>query len=152
MTTYEFQIVRYLGPQDVAQFVGERLEALSFLNQRYLQEIKLDSELPTKPEYLDALRTSWVFDSHPDRPPHILVVRALGMALGKALEKTFGMKWAVIKDHFGEVVSLVAADAMEEQISVPPFSFVEKRHDEQDPELFVNLFALLEDDWGCIVD
>jgi hypothetical protein len=53
------------------------------------------------------------------------------------------MRWCLIKDPLGETVSMVGSDWEGGTVSVPPFSYVEKREDVQNAEVFVDLLALL---------
>jgi len=132
-----------LDQREASSFVDERFNALDVLNGRYLQEIDLRNGFPCKPEYLDALRNSWMLDSKEGKPPFAVVVRALGVALGLTLQATFEMRWGIIRDSLGEVISMIHSDEAGNHISVPPFSYVEKKENVQNVEVFVDLFTVL---------
>jgi hypothetical protein len=140
---YSFEVIRQLSEEEASSFIKDRYPALISISSRYLPEIDLKKGFPSGSEYLDALRTSWLLDKSDSRPPHVVMVRALGMALGLALNRTFHLKWSLIKDSFGESVSLIGNDTQDGQVSIPPFSYVEKREHVQNAEVFSDMFNLL---------
>ena len=140
---YTFEVVRELTEEEVSSLAKDRYPSLLAISSRYLPEIDLKTGFPCKPEFLDALRTSWLLDKSKDRPPHVTVIRALGPALGLILHASLGMTWCLIKDTFGESVSMVGSDHDGGRISVPPFSYVEKREHVQNAEVFIDLISLL---------
>jgi hypothetical protein len=141
--SYLFEIIRMLDEREISSFVSARMEAIEIVSSRYLPEIDLKCGFPSKPEYLDALRISWMLDLGNGKPQFAVLVRALGAALGLILQDIFGMKWGLIRDSLGEIVSMISADKDGNHISIPPFSYVEKRENIQDAEVFVNLFSTL---------
>jgi hypothetical protein len=142
---YELELVRPLTPEEVSSLAKDRFQSLAILNTRYLPELQLGHEFPVRPEYLDAIRTSWMLDSRTDKPPYITVVRALGYALGVVLNESLRMSWHFIKDSYGESISMIGKDAHGGTVSVLPFSYVEKREHVQNAEVFIDLFALLKE-------
>jgi hypothetical protein len=140
---YTFEVIRELANDEISSLVNDSYPALVAVSSRYLPEIDLKSGFPCTPEYLDAIRTSWLLDKHEGKPPYATVIRALWPALGQTLCSNLGLKWCLIKDSFGQTVSMVGADQEGGKISVPPYSYVEKREHIQNAEVFVELFSLL---------
>jgi hypothetical protein len=112
------------------------------LGSRYFPEIDIDKGFPAKPEFLDVLRTSWLLDTSPDRPKLDAIVRGLGYALGLLIHNQFGLEWCLVEDTAGGYISMIGESEAGE-VSVPPFSYVEKKGDFPNAEVFVDLFRLV---------
>lgn len=134
-----------LSVAEISQLRLENYPALRDLSSKYQPEIDVDRGFPATPEFLDVLRTSWLLDNSPDKPPLARVIRGLGFALGLIIRDRFGFDWCHIRDRFGEAIAMVGFNDSRKEISVAPFSFVEKKGDFPNAEVFVDLFHLLAD-------
>lgn len=134
---------RLLSAADVSLLKRENYPHLRDLSSRYLPEIDIDRGFPAKPEFLDAVRTSWLLDTSSDRPVLERVIRGLGYALGLIIRDRFGFDWCHVRDEFGEAVAMVGLSKSGSQILVTPFAYVEKKGDFPNAEVFVDLFHLL---------
>lgn len=134
---------RLLSAADISLLKRENYPHLRDLSSRYLPEIDIDRGFPAKPEFLDVLRTSWLLDTSPDRPVLELLIRGLGYALGLTIRDRFGFKWCHVRDEFGEAIVMVGLNESRDEISVPPFAYVEKKGDFPNAEVFVDLFHVL---------
>ena len=142
---YTFEVTHRLTPDEVSSLVKDHYPSLKALHARYTPQIDVSTGVTRRPEYLDAIRTSWLLDHPNHRPPHATLVRALAPALGLLLHDLMGMDWCVIRDSYGETVSMVGTDRAGNPASVPPFSYIEKREPLQDGEIFVDLINLLSE-------
>lgn len=143
MSNNQFKVERTLTPDDVKSLHHEHFANLQVLSARYVPEIDPAKGFPAKPEYLDVLRTSWLLDQGGDRPSHSVVESGLGFALGQLLAKLLQMTWCTIRDDHGKTLSMIYSDDAGNTISVPPFSYVQKKECVQNAEVFVDLFDLL---------
>lgn len=137
---YTFTIKERLQRDDILALQSIHLPQLRALADRYAPQIDISEGLPDKPEYYDLLRTSWLLDQRPDRPPHELVVGGLGFGFALLLQHSFQMEWHTIEDSFGKCPSMVrvqdAANHKYTEVSFPPFSYIDKRKDTQNAEVF----------------
>lgn len=142
---YTFEVTHRLTPVEVSALVKDHYPGLHALHARYTPQIDVTTGVTRRPEYLDAIRTSWLLDHPNHRPPHSTLVRALGPALGLLLQDLLGMDWCVIRDQYGETISMVGTDRAGNPASVPPFSYIEAREPLQDGEIFGDLIKLLSE-------
>ena len=145
MNDYRFTVKNMLTTSDVARLRSKHFPDLVSLNARYAPEIDLTKSMPVKPEYLDVIRTSWLLDKAAGRPAQQIIVSGLGFGLGALLAHLLEMRWAQIIDKFGESFSMLGRSSSNSQISVPPFSYVEKKGEVQNAEVFIDLFNLLRE-------
>ena len=131
---YSFEIVSFLRDDLVRELDAAFAPMLDALHQHYGAELKPRAELWTRPQYLDYLRTEWILDERPDRLPAAEVTAALGYGYGQLLMHHFPLRWARIRDPYEDFVGL-AVDS-DHEVMVPPWSFVAKREEVDDPELF----------------
>jgi hypothetical protein len=143
MSNYHLDVERALTPDEIRSLRHEHFAHLQALSARYVPEIDPAMGFPATPEYLDALRTSWLLDNAADRLPHSVVESGLGYALGFLLADLLQMQWSTIRDNYGKTLSMVCIDAAGSTISVPPFSYVKKKEGVQNAEVFFDLFKLL---------
>ncbi|MEP7706754.1 hypothetical protein [Paraglaciecola sp. 25GB23A] len=131
MSEYTFSIKKYLTKEEQGEYWKSNIGILTELGEKYCPQVELNGGLPITPAYFDYLRTSWMLDENPEKLAQQPVLSALGFAFGFVLEKSLGLKWALIEDSYGEIISLIAdprGDSFKYgNISIPPFSFVEKR-------------------------
>lgn len=139
---------RPLSAADMAVLKRENHPDLRDLSSKYLPEIDIDKGFPAKPEFLDALRTSWLLDHSPDRPALACVTRGLGYALGLLIRDRFGFDWCHVTDESGEAIAMVGLSDSGGEISVAPFAYVEKKGDFPNAEVFVDLFEQLAGQMG----
>jgi hypothetical protein len=114
---------------------------LELLAQRYARGVDVIAT-SAKPELLDVLRTGWLLDRASDRPTAQFVTETLGDAFGMLLKELLEMTWCEIKDTYGVSISMVKFSGSETDqyamISVPPHSYVKKREDVMNAEVFTD--------------
>ncbi len=148
MTEYTFSIKNFLSDEERHQLYESNIDVLKQLGKEYCPQLDLENDLPITPVYFDYLRASWMLDKNLNKQPQQLVLTAIGFAFGYVLEKGLGLKWALIEDNYGEVISLVKSQAdpsLYNDISVPPFSFVEKRSESMNAEVLEAGFNEISD-------
>lgn len=141
---YTFTIKERLKPGEILALQSIHLPQLYALADRYAPQIDISEGVPSKPEYFDLLRTSWLLDQRPDRPPHEYVVGGLGFGFALLLQHSLQMEWCTVEDSFGESPSMVrfqgASSHKYTEVSFPPFSYLEKRKGTQNAEVFCDAF------------
>jgi len=140
MSDHSFDIEHFLSPEEIQDLEADCAPSLRRLNQRYTPEVDLSRGYPTKPEYLDVVRTSWLLDAGGDRPQHHEVVKGLGLAFGMLLQQRTGFRWCSVRDTHGTFVSMVRMGDDPARVSIPVFSYVEKRETLRNAEVFCDFF------------
>jgi hypothetical protein len=140
MTDHSFDIEHFLSSQEIRALEADCVPSLRRLNLRYAPQVDLSLGYPTQPEYLDAIRTSWLSDGNGDRPQHTELVKGLGLAFGMLLQKLTPLRWCSVRDTYGIFNSMVRTGEDAETVSVPVFSYVEKREMLQNAEVFCDFF------------
>lgn len=140
MSDYSFDIDHFLSDEEIQALVDECTPSLCTLNLRYAHQVDLALSYPTQPEYLDVIRTSWLLDQEADRPPHEELVKGLGLAFGMLLQQRTPLRWCSIQDTYGDFISMACSGEDPVAVSVPVFSYVERRETLQNAEVFSDFF------------
>lgn len=142
MTEYQLTVKRRLSEEERQALYEKHWPELQRLASRYLPMVDISRGMPYRVEFVDALRGSWLLDKRNDRPPYEDVVSGVGFAFGLLLAEMLAMEWCLIEDSQGESISMVKSANLPEdtyrEISVPPFSYVAKREDTQNVEVFAD--------------
>ena len=101
MNEQGFDIDHFLSDHEVQALVEECSPSLLKLNCRYTPEVDLSQGYPSKPEYLDVVRTKWLLDKAADRPKHQELVNGLGLAFGMLLQQRTPLRWYSARDSGG---------------------------------------------------
>lgn len=140
MSDHSFDIEHFLSAQEIQDLEADCAPSLRMLNERYTPEVDLSHGYPTKPEYLDVVRTSWLLDNGSDRPQHHEVVKGLGFAFGMLLQQRTEFRWCSVRDTHGAFVSMVRTGDDPARVSIPVFSYIEKRETLRNAEVFCDFF------------
>ncbi|MCC4589949.1 hypothetical protein LL974_02240 [Xanthomonas campestris pv. cannae] len=146
MSKYTFEIEHFLSDHEVAALEAECAPSLRMLNLRYTPAVDLSQGHLLDAEYLDVVRTSWLLDEASDRPEHTMLVEGLGFAFGKLLQQRTALRWCMVRDSYGTFFSMGRMDANPAKISVPVFSYVEKRETLMNGEVFSDFFQQVSPD------
>ncbi|HWA25923.1 MAG TPA: hypothetical protein VG734_09690 [Lacunisphaera sp.] len=142
MSEYQLTVKRKLSEEERQALYEKHWPVLQRLASRYLPMVDTSRGMPCRVEFVDALRGSWLLDKRDDRPPYEDVVSGAGFAFGMLLAELLAMEWCLIEDTFGESISMVKfgsrPEATYREVSVPPFSYVAKRKDTQNVEVFAD--------------
>jgi hypothetical protein len=142
MDNKHIKFVREFSKHELIELSKSCFPHLKTLSSKYAPEIDLQTGFPADPNFLDLIRGEWLSDTSIERSPHEFVVSGLGYALGLLLE-TIGYKWCWA-DCNGQLVSMWKQQKSGNHIFVPPFSFVDKRQDLQNVEVFNDLLRDLK--------
>ena len=140
MDEYSFQVLSFLTDEEIAQLHSDCYPFFIRLAERYLPNHVRVDQIPLDAAILDVVRGFWLLDKNPDRPGSSDVVSGVGFAFGQLICTMPGYRWAHITDDYGERTSVVGQSAEYKDISVPPFSYVEKRENTQNVEVFQDFF------------
>ena len=140
MTEQGFDIDHFLSDREVEALVEDCSPSLHKLNRRYTPEVDLSQGYPSEPEYLDVVRTWWLLDKKSDRPTHEELVKGLGLAFGMLLQQRTPLRWCSARDAHGSFISMVRTGDDPARVSVPVFSYIEKRETLQNAEVFCDFF------------
>lgn len=140
MSDHSFDIEHFLSAQEVEALEADCGPSLQMLNLRYTPEVDLSLGYPTQTEYLDVVRTSWLLDTGSDRPQHQEVVKGLGLAFGMLLLQRTAFRWCSVRDTHGTFISMVRTGDDPAKVSIPVFSYVEKRETLRNAEVFSDFF------------
>ncbi|MCW0451705.1 hypothetical protein [Xanthomonas sacchari] len=146
MSKYTFEIVNFLSDQEVAELEAECASSLRMLNLRYTPDVDLSHGYQPEAEYLDVVRTSWLVDEESNRPEHTVLVEGLGFAFGKLLQQRTALRWCVAQDSDGTFLTMGRMDEKPAKVSVPVFSYVEKRETLMNGEVFSDFFKQVSPD------
>lgn len=146
MSKYTFEIEHFLSDHEVAALEAECAPSLRMLNLRYTPHVDLSQGHLLDAEYLDVVRTSWLLDEASDRPEHSMLVEGLGFAFGKLLQQRTTLRCCMVRDSYGTFFSMGRLDANPAKISVPVFSYVEKRVTLMNGEVFSDFFKQVSPD------
>ncbi|MBB6368549.1 hypothetical protein FHR56_003728 [Xanthomonas sacchari] len=146
MSKYTFEITHFLSDREVAELEAECAPSFQMLNRRYMPDVDLSQGYTPEPEYLDLVRTSWLVDEESDRPEHTALVEGLGFAFGKLLQQRTALRWCVARDSDGAFLTMGRMDENPAKVSVPVFSYVEKREKLMNGEVFSDFFKQLSPD------
>ena len=138
--------MRKLSAQEVSELERECLNELSSLLERYFSQYSLPEDFPSSAETFDLVRGAWLLDEAGDRPEYSSVVRGVGFRFGQLLAADYGFSWALIKDEYGESISMTRQGVNDGPISIPPFSHVEKREQTQNIDVFQDFFEQISPD------
>lgn len=138
------ELVQKLTESDLKKYFDSCFTCLSILNQKYSPNINIVKGIPLQIEYIDYIRGSWLVDESPDRASYVNVVEATGYLFGLLLEQQFGYSWYLVKSKGSQFPSLIKTGTDGEQISIPPYSYVRKRENLQNVEVFRDFFIQLE--------
>ena len=138
--TYTVKLNHFLSEGELAALRSDHLPSLLVLNGRYTETIDAINEFPITPLYVDCLRTSWLLDKQSDRPPAEVLIEGLGFAFGQLLVACTDLRWAIATDGDGDFVTMARTGEDPKLVSVPPFSYVSKRLDVQNAEVFLHFF------------
>jgi len=141
LADYTFSVLRELNPDEISDLESDCRPRLDDLIHRYFAEYKLGADFPATASDLDLVRGFWLVDKNEDRPDHQSVVLGVGFAFGQLLQRDYGFRWSLIEDPYGQSISMVRHGKHVEAVSVPPFSYVEKREQTQNVEVFQAFFA-----------
>jgi hypothetical protein len=134
------ELIRKLTDSDLQALQEDCYPKLVQLNELYTPEIDLKNGIIIQTEYLDLLRASWLNDMSESRPPYEIVVEGVGFVFGLMLKNAAGYTWSLCRFQGVEFISMVKYGAEGEMISVPPFSYVQKRENTQNVEVFSDFF------------
>jgi hypothetical protein len=141
MADYSLQILKFLDADALAGLRNAHMPQLMLLNTRYTPHIDVERAFPITPIYIDFLRFKWRFDEDKLRPLAEVVTSGLGFAFGMLLGTCTKLRWCKAEDAEGEFLTMGWRGEGPEAISVPPFSFVAKRHDVENAEVFQDFFS-----------
>ena len=134
------ELIRELTDSDLQALQEDCYPKLVQLNELYTPEVDLKNGIMIQHEYLDLLRGSWLNDKSESRPAYEVVVEGVGFVFGLMLQKAAGYTWSLCRFEDVEFISMVKYGSEGEMISVPPFSYVEKRENTQNVEVFSDFF------------
>ena len=138
--TYRVTLDHYLSPAELTELRMRYFPSLLALNDRYTEHIRPKESFPVSPIYVDYLRTSWRLDQQPGRPPTEVATNGLGFAFGLLLSSCTSLRWAIATDDMGPFLTMGRSSDDPVFVSVPPFSYVEKRHETENAEVFRHFF------------
>ena len=144
-----FQVLEVLDAHALLELEARCAPLLCKLHERYLPEIPADHGYLPNADYLDGLRIAWLLDKRWFKPSRRTTSQAFGYAFGRLLSENLGMKWCRIKDGYGEALSMVYFNPSEDSsqyqnISLPPFNFMEKRERTLNGDVFRDGVSLAE--------
>lgn len=140
MSDYTFSVLRELTSQELSELERESRSELDGLISRYFSQYNLPEDFPSSASDFDLVRGAWLLDEREDRPEYSSVVRGVGFGFGQLLATSYGFSWALIQDPYGEIISMTRHGEEHDPVSVPPFSYVEKREQTQNIEVFKDFF------------
>ncbi|MBE9552536.1 MAG: hypothetical protein IMF05_03635 [Proteobacteria bacterium] len=141
MTDYTFSVLRELNLDEISDLESDCRPRLDGLINRYFSGYDRGVDFPATASDLDLVRGSWLIDKNEDRPDHQSVVLGVGFAFGQLLQRDYGFYWSLAEDPNGQFVSMVRHGKSFDPVSVPPFSYVDKREHTQNVEVFQDFFA-----------
>jgi hypothetical protein len=124
-------------------------KTLEKLHTRYLHDRAANRGYVASADYLDALRIAWLLDKSWLKVSTRASTKGFGYAFGRLLSDRLGMKWCLIKDGYGETISMDyfgSADQLSEyeKVSFPPFNFIAKRERSMNGDVFADGLALAQ--------
>ena len=138
--TYTVELDHFLSPPELQQLHADHMPSLLALNERYTKQIDPEREFPLSPVYIDCLRTLWRLDSQQDRLAPKVAIEGLGFAFGLLLGACTDLRWALAFDDSGHFLTMAKTGDAPKLISVPPYSYVAKRQDVENAEVFLHFF------------
>lgn len=129
---YRFEVVQRLDQQALAGLESRHGKYFRRLISRYGADLDDCPETWQITENLDLLRIRWLLDKSWFKPSRRQASSGLGYAFGELLAQRLPMQWCLIRDDYGETLSLVFAAEHDNPerpstVSFPPFNYVEKR-------------------------
>lgn len=131
---------RFLSGAELRQLLADHMPSLLALNARYTDHIDPANGFPLTPIYIDYLRTTWRLDVSQSRPPENVALAGLGLAFGLLLAACTELRWAIATDDGGQFLTMAKEADGPALVSVPPFSYVEKRQNMENAEVFQHFF------------
>ncbi|GGC77324.1 hypothetical protein [Undibacterium terreum] len=142
---YKFSIVRQLDAAELESLRADNLPNLLTLNARYSPHIDVENAFPITPIYIDFLRTQWRLDREFGRAEEDVAISGLGFGFGILLGACTQLKWCIASDAIGNFLTM--ARTKPAAVSVPPFTYVAKRQDIENAEVFRHFFEQVSADW-----
>ncbi len=144
---YTFTVKHQMTRQEVTDLRKQHYPKLENFSHLYAPQLDIKSGFPARPEYFDVIRTKWLLDTSNEKPSFQYLQDAVGLGFGMLLEQTLDMKWCIIVDNFGESISMVHfgnnTDTCE-KISFPQYSYIQKRENVMNAEVFSDAYRQLE--------
>lgn len=138
--SYFVELSHFLSDVEFRHLVADHMPSLLALNSRYTNHIDPVSSFPLTPIYIDYLRTEWRLDKSQNRPPENVAVEGLGFGFGLLLAACTELRWAIATDDAGPFITMAKEGENSALVSVPPFSYVAKRQDVENAEVFLHFF------------
>ena len=138
--SYTVKLDHFLSDTELQQLIEDHMPSLLALNASYTDHIDPVNSFPLTPIYVDYLRTAWRLDASKNRPPESAAVKGLGLAFGLLLAACTDLRWAIATDDGGPFLTLAREAVEPVLVSVPPFSYVQKRQDVENAEVFQHFF------------
>jgi hypothetical protein len=144
---YRFTIDRQLDAGEFDRLRTENLPSLLALNARYTPHVDVANAFPVTPIYVDFLRTRWRQDKEFGRATDDVAISGLGFAFGLLLGACTQLKWCIASDADGTFLTMARSETADYHlVSVPPFSYVEKRQQVENAEVFRHFFEQMSAD------
>lgn len=129
---YRFEVVQWLDTEAIKALETRFGKDFRRLVSRYGAALEDSAASWQITENLDLLRIRWVMDKSWFKPSKRQASNGLGYAFGMLLAQRLPMHWCIIRDDYGEILSLVFAAEHDNperptSVSFPPFNYVEKR-------------------------
>ena len=144
--SYTVELDHFLSPNEIQQLLARYMPSLLVLNQRYTKHIDPVNKFPVTPVYIDYLRTSWRLESPQDRAAPMVAVEGLGLAFGLLLASCTDLRWGLATDDTGHFLTMAKTADDPKLVSVPPFSYVAKRQEVENAEVFQHYFEQIPSD------
>lgn len=134
-------ILRELTPAELQQLGDDAKRGEAFV-MRYAEKSQLTSHYLVK---MDSAFAAWMKSDSATKDSRESVIRAVGAAYGFYCIKQLGMRWAWIKDEYGEDIALVA-DSPETRSF--PFTSIRYRIEDKKSDFLYALYATLAHSMG----
>jgi hypothetical protein len=138
--SYTVKLDHFLSDAELRQLFADHMPSLLALNARYTNHIDPVNSYPLTPIYVDYLRTTWRLDTSQSRPPENVAAAGLGLAFGLLLAACTELRWAIATDDGGQFLTMAKEAGDSALVSVPPFSYVQKRQNVENAEVFQHFF------------
>jgi hypothetical protein len=138
--SYTVELDHLLSPDELEQLLADYMPSLLTLNERYTNHIDPVNRFPVTLVYLDCLRTSWRLDRQEGRATAKVAIEGLGLAFGLLLGVCTDLRWTLATDDSGQFLTMAKTGNDPKLVSVPPFSYVAKRQEVENAEVFQHFF------------
>jgi hypothetical protein len=131
------QFLRELSPQELESLKSDAKQAGAFVT-RYAPQGKQASHPLSD---FDGAFAGWLVSDDPNKQSSDRVIRILGAAYGSYCIEHLGVRWAWIKDEFGEDIALVRENPTTRSF---PFTSIRYRIEDKKTNFIYALYASLE--------